>query len=387
MPKKKIINPEDGILEPGKNTGVIIDVRWRDFFAGGETGAAPKELIKDGNFDAFLPDEETQYKNLIDVFACVSFSALNSLESVFNYLLSEGLFSVAQVKFLKDNNYIDKLTGKVNFSDRFTAKMSGTTKNGNSLGAVGDSIRKNHGLIPESLFPWPKDMDKMKNADERWNLYYQSPSAEAIALGKKFLEYFAITYQWIVLDGVTKGSHIEVIESFLKYGPVQIAAQVCSPWNSTEANPPIKGCGCGTQHATIIYGSSTNKFLKDFDSYKSYRKKLAWDYCIPYAVQYYVAEKAPTPPGKFEYTFTKQLRYGMGAIDEVHKLQEALQFVNSKNNVPYMKSGVFGAYGPQTREALALFQTEHGIYDPDGQGMNFGPQTRTALNEAIKSQV
>lgn len=357
-----------------QNTGVIIDVRKGDFYAGGETGAVAEVIKKDGQWDKLLPDEETQYRNLIDIFACVTFSALNSVEMIFEHKWSNNLFSANQRAFLQENGYISEKTGRINFSDRAIAKLSGTTKIGNSLGAVGDAIR-NCGLVPESDWPWPAEMSDKMNKDEKWNLYYREVPEEVKAKGLKFKEIFDIKYQWVVLQGLTKSIE-EVLKEYLKYGPLQIASAVCSPWHSTEKDPPIEGCGCTTQHATTIYGFNDGKSWKDFDHYKSYRKLLAWDYCIPYATQYYVSEKTSDLLDEdFRYTFNKNLWYGMQASDEVKKLQTALQ------KLGYMKKGVFGPFGPKTKEANSAFQFDHGIFG--NNGMNFGPQTREAMNREL----
>lgn len=375
-------NENNVCLAPGVNTGVRLDpLSPTDWIAGGESGAKRTVLELSGQYDLSLPDEETQAIFSLDVLACVSFSALNDLEVLFTYKLAHGLFSQRQVDFLKAEGYIDPLTGKVNFSDRYTAKMSGTTKNGNSLEAVADSIRTLHGLVPEKEYKAPSTMADETDPSKRWDLYYSPVPQALIEKGQRFLKHFLIQREWVVLSGITQNP-IEAIKTALQYGPVQIAAAVCSPWGSNEGMPPIPACGCTTQHATIIYGFQDLEFWKDFDHYKSYKKNLAWNYCLPYALQYHVSEiPEVTEPEKFSYTFSKQLTFGMIAYAEVLKLQEALQYLKDPSTgKPYMKPGVFGPFGPQTRTALGAFQTAHGIKDPNGQGTNFGPKTRAAMN-------
>lgn len=380
-----------------KNLGVIIDIRPRDFIAGGETGIRGAILEALGQFDVYLPDEESQADwdpgFFIDTCACVSFSALNAVEILFNRAIARGILTTEQLNFLKANGYIDPATGKVNFSDRFTAKMSGTTINGNSLGAVGDSIR-NDGLIPEKAWPMPSFADLQDEAPangpyishqtERFNRYYAAIPADLIAKGKAFAAIFkqTITYQWLL---VGTADNAKLIED-LKAGPIQIAAAVCSPWSSNEGMPPIPACGCNTQHATILYGSADAGVLKDFDHYKSFRKLLAADYCIQYAVQYYLNPDAgieQPPQSPKGYTYTKNLRAGAPDTFDVRMLQAGLQYAKDANNTPYMKPGVFGPFGPATKLALGRFQTAKGIKDPDGQGTNFGPASRAALTLAV----
>lgn len=369
------------ILKEGINTGVIIaPIRPTDFVSGGESGIAPTVLEENAQYDPYLPDEESQWKHLFDSFACVTFSATNNIEILLNRLIAKGLLPQKQLNFLKTEGYIDPQTSKVNFSDRFTAKMSGTTKNGNSLPAVGDSIRKLHGLLPEKDWMWPEEITDSMPLDDKWNLYYAEIPQNLIDKAKRFLNYFDIGYQWVALGTSTPAQ----LKASLPQGPFQIAASVCSPWNSNDGMPPIPACGCGSGHATVIYGYLETGAWKDFDHYKSFRKLLASDYCIPWGFQYVVAVKAETvPPKPFTYTFSKNLTYGAHADSEVRALQTALQTVKGKNGKIYMKQGVFGPYGPATKDALGRFQVEHGIVDsPPGE--HFGPQTRAALNNILK---
>lgn len=364
-------------LPPNVNTGVDMrPISPTDYFASGESAALKTVLELSGDYSLWLPDEESQFRFLIDISGCVSFSALNNLETTFNWLLAHNRLSTRAYNFLKNEGYIDPATGKVNFSDRYTAKMSGTTKLGNSLPAVGDSIRKLHGLVPEKDWPWPPSMTESMSADEKWDLYYTTVPAYVIEKGKRFLDFFTIQYEWVVIAGSTPNA-AQAIKLNLQYGPMQIAAAVCSPWGSNEGMPPIAACTCNTQHATLIYGDRvTGNPWKDFDHYKSFRKLLAPDYCVPYALQYHVNEKIEVvPPAGFHYIFNVNLTYGSSGSLEVNKLQEALQYLG------YMKAGLFGPYGPQTKVAVKKFQMDNGIINDDGS--NFGPRSRAAMNKKL----
>ncbi len=118
---------------------------------------------------------------------------------------------------------------------------------------------------------------------------------------------------------------------------------------------------------------------------------ISYDFLLKrayYASQVFIKGTIPPPPS-FHYTFTKQLRYQGAANNpvELKALQKALQFLKRPNGTTYMAAGQFGPFGPQTRTGLGLFQTDHGIKDVDGQGMNFGPQSRTAMNTALAANV
>lgn len=367
-------------LEPGRNTGVLEkEPDPRAWIAGGETGVARVVLEESGQYDTYLPDEEAQsfYTPAgFDTQSCVTFSATNNIETLLNRMRAKGMLSKKQEDFLVSEGYVNPQTGKVNFSDRFTAKMSGTTQAGNYLERVGDSMR-NDGLVPESDWPMPDwDALKGKTQDEIWAVYMADIPGAVKMKALRFKEYFDINYQWVVLG--TSPTDAELKE-MLKYGPFQIAAQVCAPWSANDGMPPIPACGCGAGHATLIYGYRDNDMArKDFDHYRSFRKLLASDYCIPWGLQYSVKEHTPVITVPIQYVFNKQLKYGAPQSDEVNRLQKALQ------DLGYMTKNVFGPFGPQTRASLGRFQTDRGITDPDGQGTNFGPQTRAAMNAAIK---
>ena len=121
-----------------KNLGVIIEKKPQDFVAG----TLPYEVLNpSGDWTPYLPTGETQKTHLVDTMACVTFSILNVIET--------------QYKFQ---------TGKeLNFSDRFIAKLSGTTPQGNTVQNVLDAIRK-YGLVLED--EWPTDLSF------NWNQYY-----------------------------------------------------------------------------------------------------------------------------------------------------------------------------------------------------------------------
>lgn len=363
-------------IKVGQNTGVRIDpIRPTDFTVAGESAAVRTVLSENGQYDFKLPTDETQKRFGFDAMACVSFSALNNLEIIFNTLITLGLISADGLKFLRDEGYIDQ-TGQVNFSDRFTAKMSGTTKNGNSLPAVGDSIRKLHGLVPEKDWAWPSEISSVNTDEANWNIFYQDVPQAVIDKGLRFLKKFSIQYEWVVLAGATPDARA-AIKSVLKYGPVQIAAAVCWPWNTDQV---INACGCGTQHATTIVGFKESGEWKDYDHYFPYLKTLAADYCLPYAMQYHVSEIQAPAPVAFKYVFNKNLKYG-DSNSEVVMLQKALQSIVSTTGKPYMTIGLFGPYGPATKTSVKQFQVDNGIVDDDGS--HFGPLTRAAMNKKL----
>lgn len=373
------------MLQPGQNTGVIeVKPLLTDFIAGAETGVVEIVRNASGNWIANEPPGEWQrdMTSLFETDACVSFSADDQLETCGDFDIAAGRWPATFVTWLKTNGYFNA-NGTLNFSDRFTAKMSGTTTAGNSLPAVWASIAKN-GLVPETSWPFPlSEMTNEQTTD--WNIYYGDVPADVVALGQEFLAQLKlnglqIAYEWVVSSG--QGTTEELLKEALTIAPLQIATAVCAPWNTAA---PINGCGPGAQHATMLANIDASGIYDILDHYVPFQKQLGKDYNISYAMRG-VIQSIVVPPTAFHYTFTKQLTFNGTSNDpvELKALQTALQtLISPATGKTYMKVGVFGPFGPQTKAAYAQFETDHGIVDPDGQGTNFGPQGRAAMNATL----
>jgi hypothetical protein len=165
-----------------KNKGIILGSRKEDWIAG----TIPYEVLNEsGDWTEYLPPGEWQRINNKETMACVSFSALNVLETLYYFHTGE----------------------RRNFSDRFTACMSGTMRRGNYLWKVGDSIRKD-GIVDEEDWAVPDDMS--------WDSYYQTPPIKVIDKGKEFLKDWTINYE-VIAD-----SSRESLIHHLKQSPLQV---------------------------------------------------------------------------------------------------------------------------------------------------------------------
>ena len=198
------------MFESYKNFGVLEGQRSTDW-AG---GTIPYEVRNpSGDWESHLPLEEWQLIDGVDLMACVTFAELSSCET--------------QVK---------QQTGQqINFSDRFTATMSGTTQQGNWLWKVGDSIRKD-GLVLESDWPVVRPL--------QWTTYYTPPTIEVVNKGKVSLEQYSTNYEFI---DFTKESLIY----HLKHAPIIVI---------------IPG------HAILNF-KTTEQIIKYFDSYSPFIKE------------------------------------------------------------------------------------------------------------------
>lgn len=349
-----------------QNTGVIErKPQPQDWIAGGETGITFEERMPAANWSKYLPSCEKQ-KGLFDTMACVSFSALNCVEAQINFLMSAGLIDKAQLKTLKSLGFIGK-DGLFNCSDRFTAKMSGTTKNGNYLTAVWDSIR-NHGLLPEK--DWAFDLSKFD-----WEYYYTEIPQELKDKAKKILDIMEFSYEYVFPGSLNCQRSIK---EHLKQAPLQIAAPVCPDWSSNNVVPT---CGLTrAQHATMIYGFEDKKLFNDFDHYDPFEKQLDWNYPIPYVIKGVATLKKPIEaPKTFKHEFQQVLNYGMRGA-EVVALQDALK----ADGVFPLTVNSTGYFGEITRAAVMAFQRKHEVAPEDEivvANGRVGRKTLKALNE------
>lgn len=176
---------------PTDNTGVLHDIRDTDWVAG----SIPFEVRNaSGDWRAFLPTpDEVQNSQYADSMACVSFSLTNSLE--------------IQAK---------KLTGKeYNWSDRYLAKLSGTTKTGNFQYKVADAVRA-FGLVNQETWPTPLSFT--------WDTFYSAIPTELVA--RAAAEFpFSIAYEWISTERTSLLHH-------LQHAPIQMTIPGQNPFHA-----------------------------------------------------------------------------------------------------------------------------------------------------------
>ena len=135
-----------------------------------------------------LPDGEVQ-RGKEDMRDCATRAPINLLEALFTYGVQNKRISEKNIAWLKLKGYADE-TGRVTFSDRFTAIKSGTRITGNSLKAPIQSIHRD-GLIPKKMFPLESWMT--------WSDYHDKEkiTEEMTDLARVFAKRFSINYEQI----------------------------------------------------------------------------------------------------------------------------------------------------------------------------------------------
>jgi hypothetical protein len=233
-------------------------VGWATF---GAVAVEKKVLLPERNWLDFKPQYETQVGDGFDTMSCVIYSALNCLE-----ILSKVKYGL-----------------QVNRSDRFTASLSGTTKQGNTFWNVATSIKDNDGTVEEAS--WPK-------AGSTWEEYMHTPIPEAVLReGEAWLEEYKVSAGYLTPD-------IDSLWDTLPFSVVQVAIHAYEqpvngiyPRTAKEAN-----------HAVMLCGGKYGEYWLIYDHYNSATdggvKKLAWNTIFWAALVYDIQRMTPMSPIK-----------------------------------------------------------------------------------------
>lgn len=201
-------NPEITNLESFMNHGAIPGRRPGDFIAG----QLPYEVKNpSADWSQYIPTNEPQNDPGSpgkDRFNCVTQAHHNVVENQMMFDIQTGRMPQIHQDWLRRRGYFDD-NGKINFSEGFNTITNGTIPGvGNWLYIVADDGRTN-GLIPNRLMP---DDPSMPN-----DVYYDKRrvTQEMINLGREFLLYFSLPWEWI-------GNHSNTVKYHLFQAPLQV---------------------------------------------------------------------------------------------------------------------------------------------------------------------
>lgn len=219
-----------------------------DWIAGGYTPLGRKIYQIDSNWTDLLPVVEYQNRGGFDRMACSVYWYLNALEML--HL---------------------RITGKeANFSDRFLAKASGTTKEGNYMVNPPDTARK-IGLVYESDYP-----DVLTD----WDDYYKDIPQEIYDKALKFLDEWELYREWVVVTP-------DFIRLALQEAPLGALVKYAS--GNGILNPTGK-----YDHFVTIF-NITDKYYEIFDHYTQSRKKYSIKYEFGAVMKPYLTPKNNIP--------------------------------------------------------------------------------------------
>lgn len=92
-----------------RNYGVDIQQKKDTDFVVGEVGGVPYKVnVPTGEWKKYLPTDERQKFRSFDSMGCVSFSALNCVETMFNFLLQTGQIKDGLIVWLIENGLLVK---------------------------------------------------------------------------------------------------------------------------------------------------------------------------------------------------------------------------------------------------------------------------------------
>lgn len=261
-----------------ENYGIVHEeIRSTDHFLGSEDIAGELwekvKMEKDGVLDWADATPSFEYqKKAIETNACVSFSGDNMFEYLAEDLRHKNNdFSKTMIalKMLDDN-------GKVNFSDRRTAKGSGTDPyRGNSVRAVDDYLR-NFLFCPESMWGFSETMSLQE--------YYGVMPNEVANFNKKMEGIVEINTKYLPTASNIQYSTPEQIMEGLQYSPVWVSVKVPYIYNGEfiSGDPEMMRMLGADQrpygHRVLVRGGVRGQYFEVHDNYQSQIIKFAWNY-------------------------------------------------------------------------------------------------------------
>lgn len=218
-----------------------------DYIRGGKIQLAGLPIRPDGQWDAFLPPDEFQSRSTLEPMCCTSFGTLNCVE------------------ILQKQEFGDT----TNWSDRFLAWKSGTTRNGNDPHKVAETLRKS-GTTTEEDWPYNSDITT-------WEQFYAKPSFQTEVNGiAGFQGSFQFGHQWVNPD-------IQSMKNALQRSPLGVDVYA---WNMSDGEGIYHREGMASEHWVCIYGYVQGKYWKCMDSYSQTHKRLAWDFGFSMVKEY-----------------------------------------------------------------------------------------------------
>lgn len=306
-------------------------IKPTDWKVAGESGIKWQEICQD--WTPYLPKYEFQVGAYIATQACTIFSMTNVIET---QLKQQGI--------------------DINFSDRFTAKMSGTTVKGTQLTDALYSFTHDGWLTEED---W--DFDRSIEGRVGWDEYFKEIPQELKDKAKKNLEDadWEVKYEWINLGQCNPD--LEYIKHHLEQAPLQVATSYSSGL-------------CVCEHAMEIY--KIDDAIRIFDSYEGGKRQFPLNYPIPWLMKIVVQPKKEIetiiPP------ITETVYYGQKNNEVKYAQQKLIK-------LKYLSKGLdTGYYGNLTQLAVKKFQRDYKVASilelTLNNGKQIGPKTRIKLN-------
>ncbi len=221
------------MINLGLRPNQLARIKPADWWFNGFTPVKLGSQNELGDWEAYLPEVEYQNLGNFDRMNCVTYSLLNCFETLYYY--QTGI--------------------KRNFSDRFIAKLSNTTKDGNWLDTVFDTARQ-VGLIDEER--WPDSLIS-------WDDYYKPIPQDIVDEGKEFSDNWSIYREWI-----NTSNDADIVKA-LESSPLQATVKFATGNNILYPQG-------APNHAVEIYHAELGQWWEIYDDYSQTKKRYHWDY-------------------------------------------------------------------------------------------------------------
>jgi hypothetical protein len=315
--KTKILYLKDKLLNaPNLANGFIYEApKPEDYEHIGDLGAVPKkEVNPEGDWTKFRPAGELQRRGTRETMACVTFSALNCIETLIHFYIhleKTGKADDEIKEILKVFRHFDLIKNdKCDLSDRYIAKLSGTTSRGNTQHNVAQAIR-HYGLVPESL--WPYDIGD----------YYAEVPAWIINKGKEILKYLEFNHEWV---------EPQYFQNAGKTAPIQTAIHA---YPGQDSQGRYLRTLYALNHAVDTDNRKTYDYHGIFDSYDPFDKKLVWNFIMGTGKVFSIHLLKPIKT-KFEELLEKGHKYIIrpNAKGEFYRItKDGLEYIKDKDKI------------------------------------------------------
>jgi hypothetical protein len=148
-------------------------------------GAVHPDIKSDGDWSNVKTIDKCQNRNGLETMDCTVFGLYSCLKAI------------AKFKWNEDWN----------LSERHGGKMCGTTRQGNNMTTVLDTIRKISGVVNESDWPW--------TTENTWEAFYSSIPKVIILKGQDWIKRYALNYEVVPMNK-------QAIASALKKAPLYV---------------------------------------------------------------------------------------------------------------------------------------------------------------------
>jgi hypothetical protein len=237
-------------MEKGEIKNYGLKLRELEDFAAYKLGGIelPKEvLVSDGNWEKYLPSEESQITPSFDTYGCTVYGTENIQQILENYY------------FGKTNEY----------AERYIYNLAKITPPGADPHDIAESFRQN-GVIPYGLLPMTSTLEE----------YAKPRPVPSNLISQGIAHHYELRHQYLWQRPVSKEERTKLIKEYLKYSPLAVSV---TAWLNRDG--VYIDNGQRNTHWTVLYNWNDKGWLI-FDSYSPHRKILSYDHNIEVCKRY-----------------------------------------------------------------------------------------------------